>query len=179
MVVMPQGRSREWQLTDATSVIDFYRSNLADVHRHISKLTGGDRSRTEDIVQEAFLSLSAAVRNGRLETATVGWLIVAARNIFLQQIRHDDREQHRLQAFVSDASLLLSPHENVAGSLGVRAALQRLSDIDRAVLVLRYVEDLPERDVAALIDRSPEATQSLLARARRNLRRQLQERDDD
>jgi DNA-directed RNA polymerase specialized sigma24 family protein len=90
-VVIPQGRSREWQMTDAASVIDFYRSNLAEVFRHISKLTGGDRARTEDIVQEAFLSLSAAVRNGRLETATVGWLIVTARNIYLQQIRHDDR----------------------------------------------------------------------------------------
>jgi RNA polymerase sigma-70 factor (ECF subfamily) len=49
--------------------------------------------------------------------------------------------------------------------------LAQLQPLHRAVLVLRYVDDLPVPQVAAAIGRDLTATNSLLARARAELRR--------
>jgi RNA polymerase sigma-70 factor (ECF subfamily) len=54
-------------------------------------------------------------------------------------------------------------------------ALARLAADQRAALVFRYIDDLPVSDVAALLDRSAVATESLLARARRELARYIEE----
>jgi RNA polymerase sigma-70 factor (ECF subfamily) len=53
----------------------------------------------------------------------------------------------------------------------VLGRLAMLPPLYRAVLVLRYVDDLPVGEVAAVIGRDVGATNSLLARARGQLRR--------
>jgi RNA polymerase sigma factor (sigma-70 family) len=67
----------------------------------------------------------------------------------------------------------IGPEQSV-DDVWLRAAMQKkLSDVERAALVLRYIDDLPVSAVAAVLGRSPEATESLLARARRHLRIEL------
>jgi RNA polymerase sigma-70 factor, ECF subfamily len=51
--------------------------------------------------------------------------------------------------------------------------MKNLSDVERAALVLRYIDDMPVAAVATALGRSLEATESLLARARRHLRIEL------
>jgi RNA polymerase sigma-70 factor, ECF subfamily len=70
------------------------------------------------------------------------------------------------------ASPEIGPEQSV-DDLWLRAAMQKLSDTERAALVLRYIDDMPVAAVAAALGRSPEATESLLARARRHLRIEL------
>jgi RNA polymerase sigma-70 factor (ECF subfamily) len=55
----------------------------------------------------------------------------------------------------------------------VRAALALLSDADREVLALRYLEDLPTRDVAAVLGLSESAVKMRQLRALQRLRDQL------
>ena len=54
-------------------------------------------------------------------------------------------------------------------------ALEQLAEIERCVLVLHHLDGLSIHDVARAIDRSPRATESLLARARRKFRAAYQE----
>ena len=54
-------------------------------------------------------------------------------------------------------------------------ALAALPTVQHAALVLRYVDDLSTVEVAALLERSVSATESLLARARRALARTVEE----
>jgi RNA polymerase sigma-70 factor (ECF subfamily) len=49
--------------------------------------------------------------------------------------------------------------------------LDQLSSHHRSALTLRYLDDLPVADVAALLDRSVYATEALLVRARSAFRR--------
>lgn len=55
------------------------------------------------------------------------------------------------------------------GDPGVMAALDSLSARQRAVLMLRYVDDYSVSEVAEAMNLSYQATESLLARARRSL----------
>lgn len=160
-------------------LIACYRASLREVHRSLSRLTGGDRPLTEDLVQETFLALHREASTGRLETVDTGWLIVVARRKFLDHLRRTGREAHRLEQ-VGAAEPPPPPEPDWArvDPGEALALLESLAPDHRAALVLRYVEDLPVAEVADLLDRSTSATESLLARARRELSRLVQEARD-
>ena len=54
---------------------------------------------------------------------------------------------------------------------GPRPCSTELSSHHRSALTLRYLDDLPVADVAALLERSVHATEALLVRARSAFRR--------
>ena len=58
-----------------------------------------------------------------------------------------------------------------------RDALARLGPHHRAALTFRYLDGLPVRDVAQLLDRTEHATEALLVRARRAFRREVTDAD--
>jgi RNA polymerase sigma-70 factor (ECF subfamily) len=62
------------------------------------------------------------------------------------------------------------PWEAELDGFAARDTLERLGAHHRAALTLRYVDDLPVPEVAALLDRTVHATEALLARARRAFR---------
>jgi RNA polymerase sigma-70 factor, ECF subfamily len=170
----------QWErsASDGRSVLAFYRAHVDELFRYLSRLTGGDRERTEDLVQEVFVALVRAVRDGRVDVVRVGWLISTARFLFLHAERHDRRERRRVEVVGAWRDAVLPFGAELTSSLAVRSAVQQLSDVERAALVFRYVEDLPVQQVATMLDRSVDATESLLARARRRLRGLLEEDDD-
>jgi RNA polymerase sigma-70 factor (ECF subfamily) len=150
-------------LTDA-EVLDFYERTCAEVYRYASRLVGGDRARAEDLVQETYLTLVRQVRAGRTDSVDIGWAIATCRSRFLDQLRRSrQRERTMLRSFERGA-VGLAPETTATD------ALARLSDAQRAALVLRYVDDMSVPEVAAAIGRSVHATESLLARARESLR---------
>jgi RNA polymerase sigma-70 factor (ECF subfamily) len=59
-----------------------------------------------------------------------------------------------------------------------RETLERLAAQHRAVLTLRYLDDLPVADVAEILDRTVHATEALLVRARLAFRRAYSEQED-
>lgn len=62
------------------------------------------------------------------------------------------------------------------GSVSGTQALAMLADLpadQRVALVMRYIDDLPVQEVADQIGRSLAATESLLARGRRQLGRRI------
>lgn len=151
-------------LTDA-DVLEFYDRASGEVYRYASRLVGGNRSRADDLVQETFLTLVRQVRGGRDEPVDVGWAISTCRSRFLDQVRRNDRiERTQRRAFERRRGVGDEPPSKAT------EALARLNDVQRAALVLRYVDDLPVAEVATALGRSLHATESLLARAREALR---------
>jgi RNA polymerase sigma-70 factor (ECF subfamily) len=49
--------------------------------------------------------------------------------------------------------------------------------MQRTAIVLRYVDDLPVRDIAALLGRSEGAIESLLSRGKETLRREYRSKE--
>jgi RNA polymerase sigma-70 factor (ECF subfamily) len=145
---------------------------VPELYRYAIRLTGGDRPRAEDLVQETCL---AAVRHARSEPGEViamGWLVVVLRRRYIDQLRRDRRESKRLMRHGVDEPST-EPDWAAVGGGAALAALGTLAPRQRVALVLRYVDDLPVQAVAELLELSIAATESLLARGRRELARRL------
>ena len=91
--------SKRFSVETPEGVIAFFRLVSAEVHRYVSRLTGGDRQLTEDIVQEAFLALVRQSRGGLLVEVERGWIMTTARNRFIDHVRSSNREDRRLDAY--------------------------------------------------------------------------------
>lgn len=147
--------------------VAFYRAHLPDVYGYILRLCAGDRAQAEDLTQEVWLALVEELRRGRTERADVRWLITVARSRFIDAARRERRHRSKLE-------LLRRPDDRVDREPSwddVLESLDQLQPMHRAVLVLRYVDDLPVPEVARAIGRNVTATNSVLARARAELRR--------
>ena len=82
----------------------------------------------------------------------------------------------RLTGSSSSPSGRLRRRERLAS---VQAALARLSEADREVLVLRYLEDLSTREIAAVMNVTESAVKMRQLRALRRLRDLLPQRDSE
>jgi RNA polymerase sigma-70 factor (ECF subfamily) len=144
----------------------FYRTHVSDVYGYLLRLCAGDRAQAEDLTQDVWLALVEELRRGRVERADVRWLISVARSRFVDVARRDRRRQSKLELIRRDQE---PEQEPTSGD--VLDQLDQLQPLHRAVLVLRYVDDLSVPEVASAIGRKLTATNSLLARARADLRR--------
>jgi RNA polymerase sigma-70 factor, ECF subfamily len=177
VVVMPihSDASRRFPVETPEGVIAFFRWTSSDVHKYVSRLTGGDRQLTEDIVQDAFFALVRQSRRGLLIEVEPGWIMTTARNRFIDHVRAHDRERRRLdvsQSCMGD-EVDCGWRDTEAGVLSAARAtalLASLPDQERWALSLQVVDELSVAEVARLLGRTVEATTSLLARARRRLR---------
>jgi RNA polymerase sigma-70 factor (ECF subfamily) len=144
----------------------FYRAHLPDVYGYVLRLCAGDRAQAEDLTQDVWLALVEELRRGRTERADIRWLITVARSRFIDAARREQRRQSKLELIRRERT-----DDDEPTSSDVLDQLDRLRPLHRAVLVLRYVDDLPVPEVAAAIGRNLTPTHSLLARARAELRR--------
>ncbi len=156
-----------WTVTDEASLVACYDQSVAHVYRYASRLTGNDRARTDDLVQDVYLGLVRSTREGGPTSVGLGWLCTSARHRFLDRLRGEAREERRLRLIVSpvDESPIELAEVAVSG-------LAELPDRERVALVLRYLDDLSVPEVAEAMGLSVHATESLLARARRRMRNQ-------
>ena len=135
-------------------VLALFDSTASSLLRYVTSF-GLTTEETEDVVQEAFLSLFYHLRIGRPQTNLRGWLFKVAHNLALRQ-----RRRHRRHANVADETLIERtfdpmPDPEVRLALAQRARRLRsvfrvLSDKDRRCLLLR-AEGLRYREIAAAL----------------------------
>ena len=155
----------------STGSLEFFLGASDEVHRYISRLTGGDEQLTEDILQDTFISLMRHLRSGEATEMTIGWLMVAARHRLVDHVRSRQREQARIERQAIGQELTTPPIEVESVSADrARWMLAQLPLPERVALAMHTVDGLSVSEVAIELGRSVEATTSLLARARRRLR---------
>lgn len=155
------------------TVLQIYERTVDELYRYASRLTG-DRVAADELVQETYLHLVRHVRGGAVDHVDIGWLIVACRRRFLDDLRSRGRRARREDAFARAAAPATDPS---AGGSTIHDTLDGLPPDQRAAMVLHYVDDLPVAEVARHLGRSERATESLLARARATLRARLGSHD--
>ena len=144
----------------------FYRTNLPDVYGYLLRLCAGDRAQAEDLTQDVWYALVDALGRGQTEAADIRWLICVARSRFIDHARRQQLGKRKLALLRR-----VDEHQDETTRTEVLDHLADLRPLHRAVLVLRYVDDLPVPEVATAVGRDVTATNSLLARARAELRR--------
>jgi RNA polymerase sigma-70 factor, ECF subfamily len=144
----------------------FYRTHLPEVYGYLLRLCAGDQARAEDLTQDVWVALVEELQGGRTDRADIRWLITIARSRFLDFARRERRGRSKLPLIHRDDGM-----DDEPTGTDVLDSLVELQPLHRAVLVLRYVDGLPVPDIAAAIGRGLTGTNSLLARARAELRR--------
>jgi RNA polymerase sigma-70 factor, ECF subfamily len=117
----------------------------------------------EDLTSETFLAAATAVQRGA--EVNVAWLIGTARHKLVDHWRRTGRQRQALEELWEQAPPPIDTNDTI-DVLHVHATLARLTPHHRAALVLRYVDGLPVPEVAALLDRTVHATESLIVRAK-------------
>lgn len=135
----------------------------------------GDRMEAEDVAQEVFVRIwkqAARWREGEAKFDT--WMHRVALNLCYDRLRGRREDPNdELPDMADPAAPPEARLEARAESERVRAALAALPARQREALVLTYYQEMSNLDAAALMGVSVDALESLLARARRNLRTQL------
>jgi RNA polymerase sigma-70 factor (ECF subfamily) len=160
---------REW----LTERFEDHRGHL----RAVAYRMLGSLSEADDAVQEAWLRLS---RSDADEIENLGgWLTTVVARVSLHMLRARRRRREeplgvRLpDPVVGPADDNDPEHEALlADSVGLAllVVLETLSPAERLAFVLHDLFVVPFDEIAAILDRSPEATRQLASRARRRIR---------
>jgi RNA polymerase sigma-70 factor (ECF subfamily) len=150
-------------------LLSLYDRALPEVYGYLLARCG-QRALAEDLTAETFLAAVRAQADGGAPTST-GWLIGTARHKLVDHWRRLEREERSLRLLQGGASATEDPWDDEIDALRAAEVLGRLSPAHRAALTLRYLDDLPVPQVAALLGRTLHATEALLVRARTAFRR--------
>lgn len=149
------------------------------VYRVVWRITNGNVE-TEDIAQEAFLKLWNNPGQLREAGALKGWLVRVAHNLAMDWFRHRPATVNTDQVDVEDQRL--SAEDNLSRDWvteRINAAVAQLPERQKQVITLVHFEQFSQPDAARVMELSLDGLESLLARARRNLKEHLAEDRQD
>lgn len=160
---------------DRAQFIRMVAQEQEPLRRFLCVLCGGDSFRADDIAQEALLKayLSFERFEGRSRFST--WLFRIAYNCFYDNVHKTEKE----------AGESLAPaHENRADENAdasskfeyqeLYLAIGALSETEKAVVLLFYMEDKSIKDIEAITGMPSGTIRSHLSRARRHLKKYLE-----
>ena len=136
-----------------------------------------DDTEAEDVAQEAMMRLWKIAPDWRAGEAKIStWLHRITSNLCIDRLRRKKRSGPPLE----DIAEPQDPAPSATAQLiardraqAVTAALRRLPDRQRIAVMLRHFEDLGNPAIAERLEISVEAVESLLARGRRALAKDL------
>lgn len=158
--------------------------------RHLPRLLSlgrrmlGDEAEAEDVAQEAMLRLWRQAPDWRRGEAQVStWLYRVASNLCIDRLRRAERTTAADPAAMPEvADDRPGPEATLADTARLRAldvALAELPERQRQAVVLRHIEGLSNPEIAAIMEISVEAVESLTARGKRALARVLAARKEE
>ncbi len=162
----------------AAALLGLYDTALPHVYGYLLSRCGRV-ALAEDLTAETFLAAVDAVGKDDPPPLTVPWLLGVARHKLVDHWRRQARDDRSLRALADDVLPAEDPWDVQLDVTRARATLARLGPQHRAALTLRYLDDLPVAEVAALLERTLHATEALLVRARTAFRRAYGEEGDD
>jgi RNA polymerase sigma-70 factor, ECF subfamily len=154
-----------------------------DVFRLAFRMTGNEHD-AEDVVQETFLKAYRKLASFEERAQFGSWLHRIAANcaydLLRARVRHDDRIE-RTDGPDGERSLDVaagdpSPERLVAGGevrRRLRAALARMSALERSAFTLRHVEGMSIAEISSALDLDTSAAKQSVFRAVRKLRQAL------
>ena len=149
-------------LTEQRGLAELYVRHAPEATR-LAYLLTGDRSLAEDLVQDAFVNVVGRLAHLRAPEAFYPYLRRTVVNLSKNHFRHRAVER----AYLARAQLdpQVDPVESgVVTRESMRRALLTLPARQRAAVVLRYFEDLPEDQIAEILGCRPGTARSLVSR---------------
>jgi RNA polymerase sigma-70 factor, ECF subfamily len=152
---------------DRAATLADARTALVEVYRYLRPRCGST-ALAQDLTSEAVLAAVDRLAAGEIDRLTVAYVVGIAKHKLVDHWRRIERDRRRLTLLSGGADETWTDTTFEPGR--ATATLADLSPMHRAALTLRFVDDLTVPDVAALLGRSVEATETLLMRAKRAFR---------
>jgi len=155
-------------VSDTSAFLELYDDALPHVYGYLARRCANSAT-AEDLTAETFMAAVAALRNDRSDVdrldLNIAWLIGTARHKLVDHWRRTERRREDLANLWDDVAVP-DPTDAVIELSTANAVLAQLAPQHRAVLTLRYLDDLPVGDVATTMGRTVDATEALLTRAK-------------
>ena len=147
--------------------VELFDAHFGRLFRYLNRLSG-DSDLAADLTQEAFIRL---FHRGAMPDVPSAWLVSCAMNL-LRNSQTTAGRRHRLLTVARGEHAHSDPAPSAAEAVSrqstrqrVRAAIERLPERDRHLLLLR-AEGFSYREIAAALDLHEASVGTLLARAR-------------
>ena len=146
-----------------------------------------NQEEAEEITQDVFVEVHFSAVTFKGDSSVNTWIYRITVNKCLDRIRH--RKRKKRFAFIvnlfypeSQEVKQDTPHfdhpgiilENKENASFLFAAIETLPHQQKTAFILAYIEDLPQKEIASIMNLSVKAIESLLQRAKVNLRRELE-----
>jgi RNA polymerase sigma factor (sigma-70 family) len=131
----------------------------------------GSREEAEDAVQSTFLNAFRGIKRGVVPDLEAAWLFKIAHNVCLSRRRSTWR-RGRIESpadFDVIEELAPAPSRRADELIGLQDVLERLPETQRRAILLREWQGLSYREIAAELELSQSAVETLIFRARRSL----------
>jgi len=152
------------------------------LYRYALSRTGSPEAAADIVSQTMIAALEGLERFDPDRGSFAAWLFTIAG----RRIADRSRAHRRLQRYLATRWRPVEPEEDPldridrdADRADIRAAVQRLSDTHREVVLLRHVAELPIAEIAATLNISEGAVKMRLNRALKQLANDLGGDDDD
>lgn len=162
---------------DESGIAEIIRDYKDGLILYLTSIVGSVQT-AEEIAEDTFVLLGTKKPRDKGGGSFKTWLYTIGRNLAIDNIR-----KNRKRTFVSleDSAELVSEEAEVERlylrkeqQIAVHRAMRKLSSDYQQVLWLVYFEELSSRDTARIMHRSVRSVESLLYRARKSLRSQLE-----
>lgn len=147
------------------------------LRRFIFNLCGGDAALTDDIAQETFLKAYTSIRSFKGISRFKTWLYTIAYREFIDSRRSaatDCTGDLSLAATLADSSP--DPGQATEAAHDVSVALDALSDTERTLVLLYYMEDLPIKKISDITGVPQGTVKVYLSRARTKMAKTLSQK---
>ena len=152
---------------DLARFAEVYDRYVDRVYAYVSRRAGG-RAAAEDITSEVFQQALANISKFEWrDVPFAAWLFRIAANAIADHWRRSGREAQEPPPDIPDER----EHEDLQRRVSLFQLVDRLPDLQRRVIELRFVEERSIREVAAALERSEGAVKQLQHRALENLRK--------
>jgi RNA polymerase sigma-70 factor, ECF subfamily len=149
-----------------------YRTHRRDVYNFVlHDVRNPDDA--EDVTQVAFLNAYRALRSGRPPEKPRAWLLTIAQNVSRRRFR---RKAAQIQEVPLDTELAVAAVDDYDGPTAdeIYAAFRELPDNQRSALAMRELQGRSYAEIADELRLTIPAVETLIFRARRALRAQLE-----
>ena len=147
-----------------------------------------DAGVAEDIAQEVFVTVYKSIFYFNEQSSISTWIYRITVNKCLDHLRAKSRQKRQgfmAQLFHRDTGEVIHEkpdfvHPGIVLERREQAkylfkAIENLAENQKTVFILTHIEDLPQKEVAEIMNISVKAVESLLQRAKANLRKYLGE----
>jgi RNA polymerase sigma-70 factor (ECF subfamily) len=149
-----------------------YKRHVGDVYRYALAVMRNPAD-AEDVAQTTFLNAYRAyIEKGQRPEKPQNWLIAIAHNVCRQRFRQSARRPSEV-SFEDDIGDTIVDDDVPTGD-DITRALSHLAFNQRAALVMRELEGRSYSEIAEILELSTSAVETLIFRARRALREQLE-----